>query len=157
MYLFNYDFYDLYALLVFFRSNPSKVSLYAEAMKQIVSYMETDTTDTAMESNVIRKILRSHIPASEEYLSWVGVDNMYTANIVIIKNKHHYDIIGAIFKEMLACAGDSDRVWLLCDVTHNIPLLLADHKKPRKVIHSMLKGYQKSYNKDFLKQEVKDL
>ena len=38
MKLLNYDFYDLYALLIFFRMETDKISEYAEAVEEIVAY-----------------------------------------------------------------------------------------------------------------------
>ena len=45
----------------------------------------------------------------------------------------------------------------LCDAVHNISLILADAKKPEKVIKIMIKEYRENYNRDFLVDELKKL
>ncbi len=52
---------------------------------------------------------------------------------------------------------NSEKTYLAADACHNIPLLLADVKKPRKAIESMIKEYRKKYSHDFLKEELKDI
>lgn len=58
---------------------------------------------------------------------------------------------------MQQCINDSQRFYLLCDASHNIPLLLADTKNPKKAIKIMIKDYQKNYNKEFLLKELKKI
>lgn len=155
MYLLNYDFYDLYALIIFFRTDTDKVSQYTRALEQIISYMEEPVAGNVLEFNTVRKILRSHVNEAEEGVSWIWAENVYTGNVVIIKNERYYHILTAIFREMIQCAGDGQRLWQLCDATHNIPTLLVECKEPKKVIKSMVRIYQKEYNKDFLVGELK--
>ena len=87
---------------------------------------------------------------------WEGF-NKYTANIAIIKNAHVYDIILSIFFEMIEHYNNSNRFFLLCDAVHNIPLILIDEAKPKKVINNMIKEYRRSYNNLFLKNEMNEL
>ena len=64
--------------------------------------------------------------------------------------------MSAILKELLLCLeNDPERVCLLCDASHNIPLLLVDEKRPEKTINSMLKEYRKRYVPEFLCEELK--
>ncbi len=157
MYLFNYDFDDLYALIVYFRSCTAEFPKYIKALEQIVSYVEAPMANN-VELSSVRKILRPYInEEEEEILSWVLVENVYTAHIHIVKNEIYYRMLSAIFKEMIQCANDKQRLWLLCDATHNIPLVLVDLKKPKKAIKSMIKYYQKEYNKNFLIEELKGM
>lgn len=88
---------------------------------------------------------------------WVTVDNIYTANLCIIKHISYYSILSAIFEEMLRVYENEQQFVQLCDAVHNIPLILADEKKPEKVIKIMIKEYRENYNRDFLVDELKKL
>lgn len=155
MYLLNYDFYDLQALLIFFRANTDKVQEYTEALKQLINCMEHHISGGESEFNIVRKILKKYTCNAEHELSWVGTENIYTANIIIIKNADHYSILTEVLREMLCCINDTQRLWSLCDAVHNLPMLLLECKKPKKVIKSMIKTYQKDYNSNFLVKELR--
>lgn len=157
MYLLNYDFYDLFDLIVFFRSSPEKFSLYLESIKQIVSYIESTAGQEEIDTNSVRKILRSNVENSEDVLLWMQVDNVYTAKTRIVKSYACYAVIKVVLREMLCCFEDKQRFVMLCDATHNVPLILADERKPKKIIKTMVKTYQKNYNKDFLVKELRGL
>ena len=58
---------------------------------------------------------------------------------------------------MIEHYNNSNRFFLLCDVVHNIPLILIDEAKPKKVINNMIKEYRRSYNNLFLKNEMNEL
>lgn len=154
--LINYDLYDLHALMVFLRQNTDKFSQYENAVRQIVSCLEASMQTGGGEANSIRKILMPFV-SEEEQLSWALVENRYTANVIIIKNKAYYDILSAVLREMLRWGNDRERLYLLCDAVHNIPLLLADVKKPKKAAAAMIKDYQRKYDGDFLSDELKRL
>lgn len=130
MRLLNYDFYDLYALIVFLRTDTDKVFEYAGGIEQIVACLESPVLDNEIEVNTIRKLLRDYVREAEKGLSWIWTDNVYTGNVVVIKNINHY---------------------------HNLPTLLVECKKPRKVIGTMIQIYQKEYNKEFLREDLKCL
>lgn len=155
MYLINYDFYDLYSLIVFFRCKPERFSDYRYAVKDILN--EILTSEKSYKNNIIRNILKPHYNENDELISWVTVENRYTANIKIMKNKSFYLIISAILNEMIGCCNDSERFYCLCDATHNVPLVLVDEVKPKRIIINMIKEYRKSYNSLFLKEELKRL
>ncbi len=157
MRLLNYDFYDLFDLIVYFRSSPAKFSLYRESIEQIITYIELPIGQGEVETNSIRKILRSNVENSEDVLLWMQVDNVYTAKTRIIKSDACYTVIKAVLREMLRCFEDKQRFVMLCDATHNVPLILADERKPKKIIKTMVKTYQKNYNKDFLVKELRGL
>ena len=157
MYLINYDFYDLHALFVFFRRDPKRFPNYIPCLQKIVAYIETPAQNNHLCHNNIRNIVKPYYDENDELLSWVLVDNKYTANIAIIKNAHVYDIILSIFFEMIEHYNNSNRFFLLCDVVHNIPLILIDEAKPKKVINNMIKEYRRKYNNLFLKNELNEL
>lgn len=157
MRLLNYDFYDLYALIVFFRNDTDKISEYADAIKQIIACIEETTEVNEIPCNTIRKILQAHTNKEERGLFWIWVENIYTGNVLTVKNEGYYRILAAVFREMLCGIGDGKRLWRLCDATHNLPTLLVECKEPKKGIKSMVRIYQVQYNKEFLVEELKTL
>lgn len=155
MHLINYDFYDLHALITFFRCNTEKTA-YLSAIEQVIKYIDAEQITNSVEANAVRKVLNPYIEPQDEALSWVFIENQYTANMRIIKDGARYRIISAILKELIGYLGkDPERVYLLCDATHSIPLLLADEKRPQKAIASMIKPYRQSYDTQFLYEELK--
>lgn len=154
MYLINYDFYDLQALFVFFRSKPDRLSDYKSALNDVIAYIMTPQGHYGDQNN-IRKIIRPYYNENDEILSWVLVDNIYPTNIYIIKQNNIYSIISAILREMLDNCDDMRRLYLLCDATHNIPSILVDEIKKSKTIKIMVKEYRRMYNPNFLKDELK--
>lgn len=157
MNLLNYDFHDLYALIIFFRADTDKVSEYAGAIEQLVTYLEEPALTNELPFNTVRKILQAHVSETEQGLSWIWTENVYTGNVKIMKNIGYNCILIEIFREMLRCIGDCQRLWLLCDATHNVPTLLVECKRPKKVIKSMIRIYQMKYSKKFLIEELKVL
>ncbi len=156
MYLINYDFYDIHALITFFRSKPERFQTYKPALQKIIAYIVAPQGDFLNDNN-IRNILKPYFDESDETISWVMVDNKYTANLTIIKKDYVYRIITSIFSEMMEHYDDSERFNLLCDVTHNLPMILVDKNKPEKTINLMIKEYRKKYNGQFLKNELKSM
>jgi len=156
MYLINYDFYDLYALIIFFRGDTGKISEYAEAIKQIIVCLEEPVVGNECPANTIRKVLQEHVSKNERGLFWIWAENIYTGNVVPMKNESYYRILAEVFREMLRSIGDDKRLWRLCDSTHNLPTLLVECKEPRKAIKSMVRIYQMEYNKNFLIVELKE-
>lgn len=157
MQLLNYDFYDLYALLIFFRMETDKISEYAGAVEEIVACLEEPVFSNVTDCNTIRKILQAHVNKEERGLLWIWTENIYTGNTFTMKNTGYYRILAEVFREMLHNLGDNQRLWRLCDSTHNLPTLLVESKEPKKAIKSMIRIYQMDYNKDFLVEELKAL
>lgn len=157
MRLINYDFDDLYALIVFFRNDTDKIAEYAEAIKQIIACLEGKNGENESSCNTIRKILQYYVKEEEPGLFWIWVENVYTGNVLTMKNEGYYRVLAAVFREMLVSIGDNQRLWRLCDATHNLPILLVECKAPKKGIKSMIRIYQVQYNKDFLEEELKAL
>lgn len=157
MRLLNYDFYDLYALLVYFRADVDKVSEYAEAIERIIAYLDEPIQEKEIAFNSIRKVLQLYVSKTESALSWVWTENVYTGNVVLMKDVNSYCILKKVFQEILLAIGNNERLWSLCDATHNLPVVLANDKKSGKIIKSMVRIYQKKYNKYFLVEELKEL
>lgn len=157
MYLTNYDFYDLHALLVFFRSFPERAASYKEPMQVMIDYLESPDDSDYIESNYVRKRLMPCIQPEDCALEWAKTENVYVAEIYLIKQEFRYKILAAILREVILSADDEEKINLLCDAAHNIPLLLAQEKHPRQAIRQMIKSYQKQYNPGFLTAELKNL
>jgi len=156
MYLINYDFYDLYNLIVYFRYAPERFAVYKAGFCKIITYIESPEKNYA-DFNNIRNILKPCYNQSDEALSWILVDNRYTANIVVIKETAVYEVILSVLCEIVEHYENSERFCLLCDATHNIPLILVDEIKRKRLIGLMVKEYRKKYNDSFLKDELKRL
>ena len=156
MYLINYDLYDLHAFFTFFRSAPARFPDYILPVKQLVEHVNAPVGNTS-DFNAVRRIISPFYDPRDESLSWVLVNNMYTANVFAVKTEAYYHILSAVFKEMLDFYNDEQRLYLLCDAVHNIPVLLADEKKPKPIIAAMIGDYRKQYNRAFLENELKNV
>lgn len=157
MLLTNYDFYDLHALLVFFRQFPKRVGSYKEPLQEIIDHLEAPADLNYIECNYVRKRLMPYIQPEDYALEWAKTENTYVANIRVIKQQSRYKALAAIFREIVLSLDDEQKLNLLCDAVHNIPLLLADEKHPNRAIKEMIKPYQKKYNSQFLTAELKNL
>ena len=155
IYRINYEFYDIYAMLVNFRAFPEQLGHYLPAVRRLAETMTPGTSEPEEES--VRQILRRCYLPEDTGMDWVLVDNRYTANIRIIKDEARYAVLDAVLRELMECTGDSARVNWLCDAAHNIPLLLADETRPKKYIKPMLSDYRKMYCRDFLAEELKTI
>lgn len=156
MFLLNYDFYDLHAFITFFRNDSARFPDYIEPVRKITEHLDSPNINQ-LEYNTIRRIIRPYHSSKDEALSWVAVNNVYTANILIIKEEPYYRVLSSLFKEMLDAYNDVVRLNLLCDAAHNIPLILSDEKKPKPSIVTMIRDYRNKYNKFFLTEELKEL
>lgn len=154
MFLLNYDLYDLHAFITFFRNYPARFPNYILSVKQIIDYINTPISNQ-VNNNTIKRIISPYFAPQDEALSWVLVNNKYTANLFMVKIEPYYQVLSSVFKEMIDFYNDEQRLYLICDATHNIPLILADVKKPKQVINTMIKDYRKQYNKLFLRNELK--
>ena len=132
MYLLNYDFYDLHSLFVFFRNSPERFADYRPALQQLADYIQSQDQSNALQTNIIRTILKPCYHESDTLISWVLVNNAYSAKSVMIKQEAAYAVLSAIIREMEAHYEDAERFYALCDAVHNIPLLLADSPEPVK-------------------------
>lgn len=153
--LLNYDFYDIHALIVFFRNTPERFAAYSSSVREIMRLLRSD--DGYVSDNAVRKMLRSDFNENDTQILWTLTDNRYTANLCIIKNENSYRILLRIFEEMFGAYDDKQRFYLLCDASHNIPLILADNQKPKKILKSMIKEYRKKYDSSFLCAELRNI
>lgn len=157
MRLINYDFYDLYAVIICVRSSPNDKQLIS-VLNRIEELIEAPQPDNGIESNIVRKAIRQCGTADIEGLFFACTDNVYTANIRIMKNPVHYKILSKIFRELTySMSVSSERTAAAADSFHNIPVLLADDLKPKKVITLAIKEYRLKYYPNFLVDELKGL
>lgn len=153
----NYDFYDLYTVILCVRAKPDDRNLIP-VLKEIVSFIDKPQSGNGIEDNNIRKVIRSCHAEETEYLSFAKTYNVYTAGVRIMKNDTYYRILSKLFNELiLSLEEGKERTSLAADCFHNIPLILADEKKPEKRINAEIKDYCKKYNTGFLAEELKIL
>lgn len=157
MHMINYDFYDLYAVIVCVRSSPNDKRLIP-VLNSIAELIEAPQSDNGIESNIVRKAIRKCGKTDIEGLSFANTDNVYTANIRIMKKSVHYKILSKIFRELAeSMSVSSEKTATVADSFHNVPLLLADVSKPKKAITLAIKEYRARYSTNFLANELKEL
>lgn len=157
MHMINYDFYDLHAVIVCVRSSPNDKHLIP-VLNRIAELIEAPHPNNGIESNIVRKAIRKCSTADIESMSFANTDNVYTANIRIIKNPVYYKILSKIFRELAdSMSLSSERTTAAADSFHNIPLLLADEIKPKKAITIAIKEYRARYSPNFLVNELKEI
>ena len=77
MLLDRYEFHDLYAVLVAFRSNP-QAEYNIEITKAIISVLEKQQEINHVDLNIIRNALKSIEKIDKERFYWVYINNSYT-------------------------------------------------------------------------------
>ena len=100
MLLTNYDFYDIYWSIVLMRSDGLGYD-YAVS-KAIKDTIDAEQKDNIVELNKIRSVL-SDIQELKEYKKWQWIltKNVYTYGVEIIKDDFAYQILSAMFEELL--------------------------------------------------------
>ncbi len=158
MYLLNYDFYDLHALFVFIRSNPEYIEVIP-GLRTLSDYLTKPPAETGgIPSNYVRTVLAAHIPAGMQGATWVHVQNIYTANLLVMRDPAFYPLLAAVLDELAgALADEPERTRMLADAVHNIPLLLIEEKRPKKPIMASIKDYRSRYHAGFLEAQLKAL
>lgn len=157
MLLINYDFYDLHSIITCIRNHPDNKN-YVHALKIITEYLEKPQINNGLNFNNIRSILTPYTKKLDPELDWILIKNRYTAHIRIIKNEIIYQILIATIREIIVALEENpQRTYLIADASQNIPLLLADERKPKKAILVSIKEYRMKYNNNFLHHEIKRL
>ena len=154
MLLLNYDFYDIYAVLIMFRTKPEK-EYNIEIIKLVLEILSAPQTDSTIESNIVRNKLRSVEHLDEEYFHWVYVNNVYTYGVRVVKDENAYSFLAKGFQLLHECAEDKEiqRLADLADALHNIPIFFADgYKNFKKSAKIQFAHYNKKYQADLLKE-----
>ena len=157
MLLTNYDFYDIYWSIVLMRSDGLGYD-YAVS-KAIKDTIDAEQKDNIVELNKIRSVL-SDIQELKEYKKWQWIltKNVYTYGVKIIKDDFAYQILSAMFEELLDSLKEpnEERINDLKIALHNIPIILADERKRiKKHIAREISFYRKKWNKHFLGKLIK--
>ena len=157
MLLTNYDFYDIYWSIVLMRSNGLGYD-YAVA-KAIKDTVDAEQKDNLVEFNKIRLVLSDVKELKEDIKwQWIFTQNVYTYGVKIIKNEFAYQILSAMFEELLEClkSPNEEKIDDLKDALHNIPVILAENRKHfKKHILRQISVYRRKWNKQFLKSLIK--
>ena len=154
MLLDRYDFHDLYAVLIAFRSNP-RAEYNVEVTKAIISVLEKPQGTNVVDLNIIRNTLKTIEKIDKERFYWVYINNIYTYGHRVEKNEFYYDILLNAFRKLLQSfeQQDFDRVYDLADAFHNIPVFIADEGKNfKKFIKIQFYSYNKKYKTNLLKE-----
>lgn len=157
MLLLNYDFYDIYAVLLFFRNDPSN-TLNSKIAKKIQSLLESPQVDNVIESNIIRRSIAEIENLDIDQLAWIKTNNIYTYGQKVIKEETAYHILSAGFAELLVCLKDENykQFEALADALHNVPIILSEKPKNLpKLIKTEISTYRKMWNNAFLKEIIR--
>lgn len=157
MLLTNYDFYDIYWSIVLMRSDGLGYD-YAVS-KAIKDTIDAEQKDNIVEFNKIRSVL-SDIQELKEYKKWQWIltKNVYTYGVKIIKDDFAYQILSAMFEELLDSLKEpnEERINDLKIALHNIPIILADERKRiKRHIAREISFYRNKWNKHFLEKLIK--
>lgn len=157
MLLTNFDFYDIYWSIVLIGSDGLGYD-YAVS-KAIKDTIDAEQKDNIVEINKIRSVL-SDIQELKEYKKWQWIltQNVYTYGVKIIKDDFAYQILSAMFEELLDSLKEAneERINDLKFALHNIPIILADERKRiKKHIAREISSYRNKWNKHFLKNLIK--
>ena len=157
MLLLNYDFYDIYAVLISFRNDPSN-TFNEKIAKTIKALLESPQVDNVIESNIIRRSIAEIENLDIELLAWIKTNNVYTYGQKVIKGETAYHILSEGFSELLLCLQDENykRFEALADELHNVPIILSE--SPRncsKRIKTEISAYRKMWNNSFLKDIIR--
>lgn len=157
MLLDRYEFHDLYAVLVAFRSDP-QAEYNVEVTKAIIAVLEKHQETNVVELNIIRNVLKTIEKIDNEHFYWVYINNANTYGHRVEKSEFYYDILLNAFRKLLQAfeQQDFDRAYDLADAFHNIPIFIADKGKNfKKFIRIQFYSYNKKYKTNLLKELTK--
>ena len=153
----NFDFYDIYAVLIEFRFAPSYKHnrVIAGKIKGLLDAVQKNNT---VEANIIRSSLATTPDIDRERYGWAFTNNVYTYGHKIIKEELPYKLLSAGFTELIKCLDEDNEEKFrdLADALHNIPIILAEGTKNfRKSIKTEISAYRQKWNKNFLKDVIR--
>jgi len=154
--MLNYDFYDIYAVLVAFRNSPSNSHNFdiAQRIKLLVDSPQLDNT---VETNLIRRSLAQIDGLYCDEFAWIKTNNVYTYGCRLIKEEMAYHILSEAFAELLLCLDNKDytRFRDLADALHNVPITLAEDPKTYvRRIKAEITIYRRKWNSSFLQNII---
>ena len=157
MLMLNYDFYDIYAVLLSFRNDPSSAH-NVNISKNIKLLIDSPQVDNTIESNISRRSLAKIEAIDSGQLDWIRINNVYTYGQKVIKDEIAYRVLSKAFEELLLCLKNKsyDRFEDLSDALHNIPIILVENRKNSlRRIKGEISSYRKKWNSSFLKERIK--
>ena len=150
----NYDFYDIYFILVAIRFKPQN-ECNAEIVQSVIDIISAPQNGNDVDSNIVRKKIREIYNLDRDLFKFAFVDNIYTYGIRFIKEGYPYSFLKNAFDKLLKCINDGDynQVYALADVLHNVPIFLSDGcKNLKKVLRIEFSNYDKKYGTDLRKE-----
>lgn len=161
MLLLNYDLYDLYAVLTALRAAPQK-EYNVQIIQTVLRLLTEPQADNTIEDNLVRRRLRAICNLDQKLFRWVYTDNVYTYGVKIVKDEFYYSFLANGFRMLLECAvhRDDQRLELLADALHNVPIYFAEgcknFKKTVKPQFSRYDGiYKTNLHKDLSNQKAR--
>ena len=154
MLLLNYDLHDMYYVLTMLRAYP-KMTYNSQVLRAIIRVLNAPQTDNTVDTNLIRKGLRTIETIDKECFRWIYVDNIYTYGLKIIHNEFCYDFLENAFRKLLECIEKEayEQLEDLADALHNIPIIFAeDDKKFKKAMRIEFARYNRIYKTNLLKE-----
>lgn len=157
MLMLNFDFYDIYAVLILFRAVPlhSQNVIITKTLKTLIEAPQNDNT---MGDNIVRSALAELEDIDRDHYNWVFAKNIYTYGHKIIKEETAYQILAVGFSELLKCLDNEnfDQFKDLADALHNVPIILAEQTKcVKRLIKKEISWYRKKWDKNFLLEFTK--
>lgn len=152
----NFDFYDIYAVLIQFRFAPSYKHNRIIAVK-IKELFDATQKDNTIEANIIRSSLASIQDIDRERYGWAFTNNVYTYGHKTIKEEMPYKLLSAGFSELIRCLDEhnEEKFRDLADALHNIPIILTEEKKNfKKTLKTEISFYRQKWHKNFLKDVI---
>lgn len=154
MLLTNYDFYDIYSILIAIRFKPQN-EYNAEIVRSVIDIFSSPQKGNNVDSNIVRKKIREIEGLDRDLFEFAFVDNIYTYGIRIIKEDYSYSFLKNAFDKLLKCINDGDcsQVYALADALHNVPIFLSDGcKNLKKALRIEFSDYYKKYGTDLQKE-----
>ena len=155
MLLTNYDFYDIYSILIAIRFKP-KNECNAEIVRSVIDIFSSPQRGNDVDSNIVRKKIRVIEGLDRDLFKFAFVDNVYTYGIRFIKDDYPYSFLKKAFYKLLKCMNDGDynQVSMLADALHNVPVFLSDGcENLKKALRIQFSDYDKKYGTD-LREEL---
>lgn len=153
MLLLNYDLYDLYAVLTALRAAPQK-EYNVQIIQTVLRLLTEPQADNTIEDNLVRRRLRAICNLDQELFRWVYTDNVYTYGVKIVKDEFCYSFFINGFRMLLECAvhRDDQRLELLADALHNVPIYFAEGcRNFKKTVKPQFSRYDGIYKTNLLK------
>ena len=154
MLLTNYDFYDIYSILIAIRLKPQN-ECNAEIVRSVIGIFTSPQKRDNVDTNVVRKKIREIYNLDRDLFKFAFVDNIYTYGIRFIKEGYPYSFLKNAFDKLLKCINDGDynKVSALADALHNVPIFLSDGcKNLKKALRIEFSNYDKKYGTDLRKE-----